>query len=314
MSNEIKRSTDAIMNRILSQLGYADVLDKLLSLPKSDFNTLLLNIFNKQTENITPIDVVKAFQTNRFSVPSEIDPVIYHNFEAELLSLAQENGIKATLLSPVAPFASCSAFGCVDQNNVVSAVRGTEILSDPTNMLAIIIAKQIKEKKTEGNTNLHYCTTSRVLRSQVFPALRGYYSHFGIFCIVSSGKDSGSYSCEKDLLLKQLVFYKKLLIEKYNEKLSIVLRKRRGYTDSDGFYESMAGMVKQQFPGVPLTLDPDYEENNYYKGMHFSVYMEKDNESVEIGDGGFVDWMQQMTGNKKERCVISGFGLDRMLI
>jgi len=42
--------------------------------------------------------------------------------------------------------------------------------------------------------------------------------------------------------------------------------------------------------------------------------VDKENESVEIGDGGFVDWIQQMTGNKKERCVISGIGLDRMMI
>jgi len=307
-------STEAIMDRILSQLGDDKALDTLLSLPKSDLNSLLLKIFLKQAEKITPIDVVRAFQTNRFSVPSEVDPVIYHTFEAELLSLAQENGIKAMLLSPAAPYASCSAFGCVNQNNVVSALRGTEILSDPTNMLAIIIAGQLKKKKTDSKAHLHYCTTARVLRSQVFPSRKGYFSHFGIFCIVSSGKDIGSYTCEKNLFSKHLIYYKKLLIEKYNSKLSIVLRKRRGYTDSDGFYESMADMVKQQFPGVPLALDPEFEDNNYYKGIHFSIFMEKDNEVTEIGDGGFVDWMQQMTGNKKERCVISGIGLDRLLI
>jgi hypothetical protein len=42
--------------------------------------------------------------------------------------------------------------------------------------------------------------------------------------------------------------------------------------------------------------------------------MEKDNERIEVGDGGFVDWTQQMTGTKKERCLISGIGLDRLLI
>ena len=66
------------MDRILSQLGDVEVLDRLLSLPKSDFNSLLLNIFNKQADGVTPIDVVKASQTNRFSVPNEIDPVVYH--------------------------------------------------------------------------------------------------------------------------------------------------------------------------------------------------------------------------------------------
>jgi len=154
----------------------------------------------------------------------------------------------------------------------------------------------------------------RVLRAQVFPARRGYYSHFGIFCIVSSGKDAGSYKCEKNLLAKQLIYYRKLLVEKFNAKLSVVLRKRRGYTDGDGLYASMAKMVNDELPGVPVSLDPEYEDNNYYKGIHFTIYMEKEHERIEVGDGGFVDWTQQMTGNKKERCLISGIGLDRLLI
>jgi len=73
-------------------------------------------------------------------------------------------------------------------------------------------------------------------------------------------------------------------------------------------------MVQNELPGVPVSLDPEYEDNNYYKGIHFTIYMEKEHEHVEIGDGGFVDWTQQMTGNKKERCLISGIGLDRLLI
>lgn len=35
---------------------------------------------------------------------------------------------------------------------------------------------------------------------------------------------------------------------------------------------------------------------------------------IEIGDGGFVDWISQILGNKKERCLISGIGLDRLLL
>ena len=307
-------SKDAITDRILSRLGDGELLKKMLSMPKSDFNSLLLKLYQIQAESVTPIDVVKSFQSNRFTVPSEIDPEAFHLLEAELLALAKENEIKTMLLSPVAPFACCSSFGCVDQNNTVSAVRGTEVMSDPTNMLAIIIASQLKERKADNRNPLHYCSTVRVARAQVFPARRGYYSHFGIFCIVSSGKDTGSYSCEKSLLAKQLTYYRKLLMDKYNAQLAVDLRKRRGYKDCEGFYMSMAEMVYEELPGVPVTLDTEYEDNNYYKGVHFTIYMEKEDERIEVGDGGFVDWMQQMTGSKKERCLISGIGIDRLLI
>ena len=303
-----------ILNRLLTQFGDAELVEKFSTLSNSDFNSLMLDIFQSRANKTTATGMVKAFQFNRFSVPSELDPVAYHILEAEFLSVAQKLVIKPVLLSPAAPFASSSVFGCVDQNNVVSAGRGTEILSDPTNMLSVIIAEQLKTKKADNASPIHYCTTARVLRAQVFPNTKRHFAHFGIFCIVSSGKDTGSYTCEKELLLKQLAFYKELLWEKYGANLSIVLRKRRGYTDGDGFFDMMTELMKNELPDVPLSFDLVHEDNNYYKGMNYNINMEKDGNRVEIGDGGFVDWLQRMTNNKKERCLISGIGLDRLLL
>ena len=306
----------SITDRILTQLGDPALIAKLSALPRSDFYSLLLGIFREQSAKITPVDMIKSYQTNRFCKPSEIDPVAYHALETQLLSLAEQLDIKAVLLSPAAPFASSAVFGCVDQNNVVSAVRGTEILSDPTNMLAVIIAEQLKNKKLDNIKTLHFCSTARVLRAQVFPNTKRHFSHFGIFCIVSSGRDSGSYICEKDLLVRHLVYYKTLLMEKYNAGIYAVIRKRRGYADSDGFFSRMIELVNAELPDVPVSYDSEYEDNNnnYYKGIQFKMFMEKDNEKIEIGDGGFVDWVQRMTNNKKERCLISGIGIDRLLL
>ncbi|MCL2125911.1 MAG: hypothetical protein FWH33_08005 [Oscillospiraceae bacterium] len=305
---------NTITDRILTQIGDPVLISKLSALPKSELYSLLLEIFRKQSDSITPVDLLKSFQINRFSIPSEIDPIAYHLLEVELLSIAHQQDIKGILLSPSAPFASSSAFGCVDQNNVVSAVRGTEILSDSTNMLAIIIAEQLKKRELDNKEPLHFCTTARVLRAQVFPDTKQHFPHFGLFCIVSSGKDSGSYVCEKNLLIKQLIYYKRLLVEKYNADISVIIRKRRGYADGDGFFDRMIELVKTEIPDIPVTYDSEYDENNYYKGIHFKMFMEKDNEKIEIGDGGFVDWIQQMTNNKKERCLISGIGIDRLLL
>lgn len=38
-----------------------------------------------------------------------------------------------------------------------------------------------------------------------------------------------------------------------------------------------------------------------------------DAEEREIGDGGFVDWTGKLTGNRKERLLISGFGVERLV-
>ena len=305
---------DAITDRILAQLGDRDLIEKLLALSNPDFHSLLLKLFQERARDVTPADLLKAFQTNRFAAPGEVDPAAYHLLEVELLALAREMEIAPVLLSPAAPFASCSAFGCVDQNNVVSAARGTEILSDPTNMLAVIIAAELKNHKADNKSPLHYCATGRVLRGQKFPQGKGVYPHFGLFCIVSSGRGGGSYTCEKDLLMRHLAYYKKLLIERYNARLSVVLRKRGGYADGDGFFDRMTELVRSELPDVPISFDLTHEDNHYYKGINFKLYMEKEDGKTEIGDGGFVDWIQRMTGNRKERCLISGIGIDRLLI
>ncbi|MCL2548001.1 MAG: hypothetical protein FWE76_02410 [Symbiobacteriaceae bacterium] len=305
---------EEITKRILTQLGDTELVEKLLALPGADFNSLMLKVFQAQSDKVTPVEVVKAMQTNRFVVPSDVDPVAYHTLETEFLTTAHKLGIKPILLSPSAPFASSSAFGYVDQKNVVSALRGTEILSDPTNMLAIILAEKLKSMKADNTTPIHYCTTARVLRAQVFPNTGRHFAHFGLFGMVSSGKDKGSYRCEQELLFKQLTFYKELVIQRYKANLSIVLSKRRGYTDGEGFFKSMAELVARVLPDVPLSLNLVDQENNYYQGLNYNINMEKDGEIINIGDGGFVDWIQRMTNNKKERCLISGIGLDRLLL
>ena len=39
------------------------------------------------------------------------------------------------------------------------------------------------------------------------------------------------------------------------------------------------------------------------------MIVEYNNSEIEIADGGFVDWTQQLLGNRKERLLISGFGM-----
>lgn len=303
----------AILDRILNQIGDQKIIEKLLSLPKQDLNSLLLELFKRQTYTFTPTDILKSYHSNRFAAASEVDPASFHFLEANLLSVAKKNDIETILLSPSAPLGSCSSFGYVDQYNVVSAVRGTENLSDPSNMLAIIIADKLKSGIKSNTLPLHYATTARVIRAQAFSG-KGFFAHFGLFCMVSSLKDMGSYSTERELLQKHLLFYKVLLQDQFNAKLSIVLRKRSGYKDGDGFFKTMSNDIHLMFPDIPLTFDHDDIDNKYYQGINFKIYMKTKDDKIEIGDGGFVDWMEQMLGSKKERCLISGIGLDRLLI
>lgn len=304
---------DEICQRILQKIGIQDFFDRICPLNTADFNSILLKLFSLRTAKSTPQKVLHTFRENRFVAPSSFDPIKLHQLELELLSMTSKSGITNKLLSPVTPIGSCSAFGCVHQNNVLSAVRNVEVLSDPSNVLAIMLSNDILNNQIDHTRCTHYATTTRVVRGQKWEG-ENLYAHFGIFCIVSTAQDKGSYLCEKELLKHHLQFYKVLLQTKYNSKITIVLKRRTGYTAYKDFFEKMHLVVKELFPGVPITIDLESENNNYYKGINFKIYMEKEGEQIEIADGGFVDWISKMTGSKKNRCLISGLGLERLLL
>ena len=304
---------DKICKRILQKIEIQDFFDRVCPLNTADFNSILLKLFSLRTAKSSPQKVLHTFRENRFVAPSSFDPIKLHQLELELLSMTSKAGITNKLLSPVAPIGSCSVFGCVNQNNVLSAVRNVEVLSDPSNILAIMLSNDILNNQIDHTRCTHYATTTRVVRGQKWEG-ENLYAHFWIFCIVSTAQDKGSYLCEKELLKHHLQFYDNLIQTRYHRKMTIVLRRRTGYTAYEDFFEKMYSATKEMFPDTPISVVLDSENNNYYKGINFKIYMQKDNEQIEIGDGGFVDWISKMTGSKKNRCLISGLGLERLLL
>lgn len=87
-----------------------------------------------------------------------------------------------------------------------------------------------------------------------------------------------------------------------------------GYKDIDGFFGKMTETIETIFPETSLSFDFENVDNKYYQGINFKITLETKDGQIEIGDGGFVDWISQILGNKKERCLISGIGLDRLLL
>src|SRR6185369_4684835 len=87
-------------------------------------------------------------------------------------------------LSPLAPLGVCSAVGRASQNKVVSALRGTEVVADPTNVLALECARRLREDPEQV---VRLATCHRAVRAQAHPKLPGYAPHFRIFCLASGG-------------------------------------------------------------------------------------------------------------------------------
>ncbi len=107
--------------------------------------------------------------------------------------------------------------------------------------------------------------------------------------------DTGSYLCEKELLLQHLRYYEALL----EGSGQVVLHRRRGYPDEEGFWNRMTDFLQNAGLSMPVCIGEPQEENSYYKGLNFKIYGEIDGVRREIADGGFVDWINRMTGLRK---------------
>ncbi len=188
-----------ISKLITEKTGYANLLNELVEkLSGSELNSLLLELFRKRAKKITPTELLKSFEKNRFVIPSIVDTIEFKELEIRFLKLAESKGFTPITLSPLAPFGTCSAVGFVDQNNIVSALRGTEVVSDATNVFTLLIAKEFKKKK--NSAIIKYATTHRHVRSQAL-SNPGLTPHFDVFCMATGGMDRAIFLLNWNIFL-----------------------------------------------------------------------------------------------------------------
>ncbi|MFH5181238.1 hypothetical protein ACHHV8_00515 [Paenibacillus sp. TAB 01] len=301
------------IDRIMKELGHDDLLDLLQhELSSSDLNTLLLELFRRKAIGTSPAELLKQYAGNRFVHPSELDPIALKRMEIDLLSLAQARGFQPVQLSPIAPLGSCSVVGTADQNKIISALRGTEVIADATNALALHICHGLKTSRlSHAADTVRVCTTHRHVRAQHFQQ-PGLLSHFHLFCMVTSGQDQGSYAFEKKTLTEHLAVYRDIFSSLFDAEMKVSLNARGGYTDGEGLLHSLSAHLQETVPGLPVIENTTPSANNYYQGVQFTITAVINGQELNIGDGGFVDWPKKLLGRKKERMMISAIGLERL--
>jgi hypothetical protein len=125
--------------------------------------------------------------------------------------------------------------------------------------------------------------------------------------------DTGNYAFECDGLLEQLrVLFGFLHDEMGMDGLRLVLKKRGGYDQRNALIDRVYEHLVREMPGEEIVKEEEPAANDYYKGIQFKLYANAGGRVWEIADGGFVDWTQRLLENRKERLLISGFGLEWM--
>lgn len=295
---------------IQDKLGI-DVVDILTNkLSGSELNSLLMKVFANRVSKMTPADLLRSYMKNRFAQPAESDYIKLLQQSVEALQFFRERGFEPRQLSPLVPLGTCSVVGVVDQNKIVPAARNGEILSDATNALALEIAVQKKQDKARASSReqIKYACVQRHMRAQV-THIKGFTPHFTIGCLVTAGRDEGSFGFELSAMTDHLVTMTTLLKDVFAvDSMFIKLQPRLRY--SEDFISKLHDHVKAHLPELDIYLDGHAPQNNYYHGVQFKVVIHKHGRELEIADGGLVDWTQKLLNDKKERYCISGFGLE----
>lgn len=296
-----------IITRIATACEGKNIADALSALPGADFNTLLLEVFNRRAAALPATGLLKQYKQNRFVKPADGNAVALAALQLATLQTLEQAHFSAVTLSPVSPLGSCSVFGAVSQEKVMSAVRGTEVMADATNALALHIAEQ----KQQGAANeMDLCAVQRHVRTQPLPS-KAFTPHFMIACLTSAGADRGNYRFECESLYKHAVAWAAVLRSVFGiAEMRLRLIAREGYANGNDLLTAVSDFLQERLPGIGIEKITGSPVNNYYTGLQFKVVIQVKEQEWEIADGGFTTWTQQLLGNKKERLLISGFGLE----
>jgi hypothetical protein len=288
--------------RVLRQAGDPGIMDRLVGLSGADLTTLLLRVMRLRTERLSPADVFRRYRADRFVAPAEVPYARLRATEDRLISLLPA-GFRPVTLAPVAPLGLHSVVGPVHQDKVVSTVRGNEVAADPTNGLALVAADARQRLGPRSTEEVRLAATQRVVRAQFTGRTPGLLAHFGLLGMVTAGRDTGDLEFERRHAVEHLRYVATALPGRVELRLTVW----------EPRYAVVADAVRSALPDVTVVDDPDREAGrDYYTGFAFKVNLVDGTSRVDVGDGGFVDWTQRLLGNRKERLLISGIGIDRL--
>ncbi len=311
-----------IIKRILSDNSGDNIFSTLSkNLNPSDLQSLLIEVYKSRAEALNSQSLMKTWSNNRFVCPSPADPRLINKFDGIAFSLLPED-VKIIELSPVAPLGTCSSLAPVDQKKIVATIRNTEIVADPTNVLAMECARHRLDsikKNPKSDFKVKFCTSHRVIRSQPFygPAS---FSHFRLLALCTAGRDTGCFDFECETLYEHIAYYIGLLysIPGILDKIVKMQVNVTVFDESDKtelLYDRVIEPLESEFKKVDFKIDSKRKGGrNYYDNICFSLnVIDSSGQKINLVDGGLTDWTRQlMNNNKKERFFSSAIGSERV--
>lgn len=289
MSRADHVSIDATLRQALTQ-----------GLAATELWSLLLSVIEQRAAQRTPATLRQQWQSDRFVQPCAVNQRTLNQLDSHLLATAAE--FEALELSPLAPLASCAAVALTSQNRVVATTRGTEVVSDPTNVLALECAKRLRE--APGAT-IKLTTSHRCVRAQTIPQRPGFTAHFRMFCLASAAHERKDHGFVTDALIEHIRTHISALDRLEQHGYRFPDRTLRLLSTPERSH--VAKRIAEAIPEMPATLVP--LEHQYYDGLRFMLDAgTPDGAAIPLVDGGAFDWLGKLTDNERMVYVASGMG------
>lgn len=310
-----------ILEKILRKTGIPE-LPEILSgrLSPSELQSLMLEVYNQQSDFIKISKTYHDYLKNRFVHPSEISQSDFLKFDILALSLLPED-FRSIELSPLAPVGTCSALSNMSQKRIITTSRNTEVVADSTNFLALESARRRKAElraDSRSTSRIKLCSSHRLIRGQTFDLEKKFTAHFRIFSLCTAGRDEGHMKFETVSLREHISFYLKMFEKMLNKQ--DVTSVETFITDfSEKFNEQLLNEViaplTKEYSGFRFSFDPNRKTaKNYYDNICFRIAVtSEDGIDYDLVDGGFTDWTRKLLSNEKERLLTSGIGTELLL-
>ena len=291
--------------RVGAAAGGEQIVDALAGLPGSDFTSLMLEVARRRAASQTPAEVLRRYRSDRFARPGGTSWQSLRWAE-DLLARRLPAEFEILTLAPVVPLGTHSALAPVSQDKVLTTLRGVEVAADPTNALALESAVRRQSRPDE---TVRLAAFQRVVRAQQ-PG-PGHAAHFSLLGLVTAGRDEGGgRRFQRQALAAHIGAMVAALAEASREPVQLAL------TPLSPAGESLAAVIPGELPGAQAEVITDTGRQAgraYYRELCFKINIKSDGAWAEVGDGGFTDWTAQLTANSRERLLITGIGIDRLV-
>ena len=258
-----------------------------------------------------PSDLLAQWAADPTVHPSPVGLRTSVAYDSLALEAARE--YEALLLSPVAPLGVVSVLAPGSQDRILSTIRGTEVVSDATNVLALECAVRLRR---DPAAHVRLCTVHQLLRMQPMAQDNGRTRHFRLLMLAEAGTGLPQDGFEVAAVIAHLLVYRRLL-NAAAQAHGLVWERPAVVVRSNDVLPAIGPRIRTALEGTfpDVAIQEESLESRYYRGLRvgFGVH-DRLGTFQEIVDIGVLDWAAQLTNNRRYRYVASAIGLQLLPI